>query len=116
MKLPGTTRVHKPRLKRSQRCARLVSAREQSAREQPRQGIVVDERFGESLPQQPAGIYFLVEVDSDRVGLAPHEVQEPGSEFEVAAGPGVTSSVEIEVQEVLATHDDEDSDVEMYDV
>ncbi|CAR24006.1 KLTH0F05478p [Lachancea thermotolerans CBS 6340] len=108
--LPQRT-VHKAPRIRKHRSARSQTHRQMHyAPEQPRQGVLVDERFGDVLPQQPAGVFFLVEVHTDSPGLTPHEIVEPGAERE-------GSRVELEAEEVLGTGAgaDEDEDVEMRD-
>ncbi|SCV03575.1 LANO_0G04962g1_1 [Lachancea nothofagi CBS 11611] len=77
----------------------------------PRQGVLVDESFGDLLQQRATGVYFLLEVNTHEPGLTPHEIIEaPEPE------PTTVNNVsEVELEEIVASHDDHDSDIEMQD-
>ncbi|SCV01801.1 LAMI_0G13828g1_1 [Lachancea mirantina] len=92
---------------RIQKPVRLGKRRKMhAAPEHPRQGVLIDERFGNDLPQAPQGVFFLVEVYTEEAGISPNTVQEPDEERRVE-----TSGVQIE--EISSV---EENDVEMTDV
>lgn len=78
-----------------------------SVPEEPRQGVFIDERFGDTLPQAPRGVFFLVEVYTDEPGMRPHEVQEPDEEQENPR------RVEVQIEEMPGA---DEQDVDMMDV
>ncbi|SCU96222.1 LAFA_0G05050g1_1 [Lachancea sp. 'fantastica'] len=86
----------------------------------PRQGVLVDEMYGDLLPQQPTGVYFLLEVHTQEAGLTPHEIVEVADQE-----PAVNVHADVEVEEIIParensygdhdrTHHD-DEDIEMHD-
>ncbi|CEP64472.1 uncharacterized protein LALA0_S11e04940g [Lachancea lanzarotensis] len=88
----------------------------------PRQGVLVDEMYSDLLPQQPTGVYFLLEVHTQETGLTPHEIVEVADENQ---DPAVNVHADVEVEEILSpgerTYDDhnrahrDDEDIEMHD-
>ncbi|SCU99701.1 LAME_0G04940g1_1 [Lachancea meyersii CBS 8951] len=84
----------------------------------PRQGVLVDEMYGDLLPQQPTGVYFLLEVHTREPGLTPHEIVEVADHE-----PAANVTVDVELEEVLPFHENphggeqppHDDDIEMQD-
>ncbi|SCU87610.1 LADA_0E05072g1_1 [Lachancea dasiensis] len=90
-----------------------------SAPDHPRQGVLVDERFGDLLPQQTTGVYFLLEVHTQEPGLTPHEIVEVADTEPPAMG---MPDEAVELEEVFAVREEPhnynhnyDSDVDMQD-